>query len=116
MSKDEVNKLTERINHDMRQAMKHHDRVKVSALKSLLARISNAEAVPAGDISIDPVTGTLHLPGSTEAPRKELSLRELHQVIGAEVSEIKDALATLDADDKYAKELKEKLAAVKAYQ
>ena len=114
----QANELITRINQDMRQAMKDRDSLKLGELRSLLARISNAEAVTPQDVSVDagsPIAGAEAGVGSTEAQRKQLTLHDIHAVIQAEIDELEAALQGLDDASDYAVELREKIAAVAAY-
>jgi uncharacterized protein YqeY len=87
-----------RLQQALRAAMKARDAVAVSALRSVLAAIANAEAVPppAGspsDGSSPAVTGNQYVAGSTaglaatEAGRRELTGEEFAGIVWAEVAE-----------------------------
>jgi len=77
--------------------MKARDTVAVSALRSVLAAIANAEAVPAAAPSSDgsspAVTGDQYVAGSTaglaatEAGRRELTGEEVAEIVRAEAAE-----------------------------
>ena len=77
--------------------MKARDTVAVSALRSVLAAIANAEAVPPPavppDGSAPAVTGNQYVAGSTaglaatEAGRRELTGEEVAEIVRAEAAE-----------------------------
>ncbi len=74
--------------------MKARDTAAVSALRSVLAAIANAEAVPAAaDGSSLAVTGDQYVAGSTaglaatEARRRELTGEEVAEIVRAEAAE-----------------------------
>ncbi len=86
-----------RMRQALPEAMRARDKAAVSALRSTLAALDNAEAVP-----VD-ATGT-HGPaieqspvgaGATEAPRRELSEHETAAVVRAEADERLEAAAQL---------------------
>ncbi|RNI21303.1 hypothetical protein [Flexivirga caeni] len=70
----------------LKTALRERDRVTTQALRSAIAAIDNAEAVPtaarAGAIEAAP-TGV----GATEARRRDLSAAELHAILRHEVDE-----------------------------
>ncbi|MFG2953296.1 hypothetical protein ACGF5O_06135 [Streptomyces sp. NPDC048291] len=79
--------------------MRARDRVAVSALRSTLAALDNAEAVPVGETELrglaleaSPVGA-----GATEAARRELSERDVVDVVRAEAAERLEAAALLTA-------------------
>lgn len=106
----QADKLVERIQQDMRQALKDRERIKLDELRSLLARISNAEAVPSPNDM-----GTAQGVGSTEVERKQLSLADVHTIIIAEMHEIESSLLGIDPASDYAVQLQEKLAVLQEY-
>jgi uncharacterized protein YqeY len=107
--------ILDQLKNDWLTARKAQDRVKTDALQSVLARISNAEAVP-----LDPrhKASDLHMGvGSTEAARRALSEQDVRQVIQDERDELHDAVAEMGghADHPYAAELKQKAGLLSAY-
>ncbi len=80
--------LRDRMGAALTTAMKGRDRVAVAALRSALARISNAEAVP---VDVMPRAGAIEQSrlgaGAAEAPRRELTEADVRLVVGAEVAE-----------------------------
>jgi len=89
--------VRERLRQALRAAMKARDTVAVSALRSVLAAIANAEAVPPPavppDGSAPAVTGNQYVAGSTagvaatEAGRRELTGGEVAGIVRAEAAE-----------------------------
>lgn len=104
MTDPQANTLVTRITQDMRQALKDKNRIKLDELRSLLTRINNAEA-------ISPKEGD----GNSEAPRKQLSLSDIHIIIHAELDEIEAALKEVDKTSEYAAELHEKATDIQKY-
>lgn len=81
------------------EAMRARDRAAVSALRTTLAALDNAEAVPMDEV--EPRGPALEqVPvgvGTTEAARRELSERAVVDVVRAEVAERLEAAAQLTA-------------------
>ncbi|WP_222598191.1 GatB/YqeY domain-containing protein [Lentzea tibetensis] len=73
----------------LKTALKARDRVAISALRSALSAIENAEAVPVEDSSL-PLTGNEHFAGATaglgaaEAVRKELTEADVLAIVAKE--------------------------------
>jgi len=111
----DANKLVGQIKLDMRTAMKEKDSIKLDELKSLLARITNAEAVPLTRVERDRIVGVTSGVGTTEIARKQLTLSETQSIIADEVRELEHALLGLDAKSEYAEILRNKLAVVQKY-
>lgn len=79
--------------------MRARDKVAVSALRATLSALDNAEAVPVGEagtrgLSLEesPVGA-----GATEAARRELSERDVTDIVRAEATERLDVAAQLKA-------------------
>lgn len=110
------NELVEQIQSDMRQAMKSRRRAELDELRSLMARISNAEAISPDGLSVDDVTssiaGAARGVGSTEAQRRVLSTDDIRAIIRAEQQEIQETLSQIDDSTEYAAELQAKAAVV----
>lgn len=112
----QADKLIERIRQDMRQALKDRDRNTLDELRSLLARISNAEAItPPEVVSGGHVAGAAQGVGSTEAQRKQLSLADVRAIITDEAHEIESSLPGIDQTSDYAAQLREKLTIIQKY-
>lgn len=87
--------LRVRMRQALPEAMRSRDRAAVSALRSALAALDNAEAVPVGEVELrgsaleqSPVGA-----GTTEAARRELSERDAADIVRAEVTERLEAAA-----------------------
>jgi len=102
----------------MIRAAKASDLLTTSTLRSLLARISNAEAIPIQDttnLSSTSIAGASLGVGTTEMPRKELMYSDVYGVIEAEVKEIEEVLRHLDASVPYGEELRQKKTIIRKY-
>ena len=88
--------LRSRLRYDLRAAMKAQERDEMSALRSLIAAIDNAEAADEASPVLPPssehVAGGVVGLGAGEAERRRLSERDLQRVIEAELWE-RDAQA-----------------------
>jgi len=77
----------------LRAAMKGRDMVAVAALRSALAAIANAEAVPLPDASSGPPAGNEHVaggvagPGGAEVNRRAVSEEEAAGIAAAEAAD-----------------------------
>lgn len=85
----------------LKAAMRGRDTLAVSALRSGLAAIDNAEAVPTqptpfGDDE-SPIAGAAIGVGATEAGRRELTLEDVHAVLRAEITERHEAIKEIEA-------------------
>lgn len=83
--------LREQMKMDLIQAMKTQERATVATLRSVLAAIDNAEAVPVREskASVEPIAGK-----SNEVPRKVLSADEIRQIVQRERDERQHASVT----------------------
>ena len=84
----------------MRAAMRERDRDGVAALRSVLAGLDNAEAVPVqrpGQHAGSEHVAGAAVGGSTEAPRRELSDAEEVDLVRAHVEEMQAAAREYDA-------------------
>ncbi len=118
MTDIQAEELIESINQDMRHVMKDRKLIELNELRSLLARISSAEAValPRSKIRIaGPVAGATEGVGNSEVSRRQLSFSELRAVILDEVNEINATLTAIDENSDYAVELRQKVAVIKKY-
>jgi len=79
------------MNQDLRDAMKARDLKKVSALRTIMAVLDNAEAV-----AIDPATQP-KVPTTErhEVPRKQLSEAAIHQLLQQEITSREQTRAQL---------------------
>lgn len=113
MENPQAAELLAQIKANLVRAIKVRNGVEVSTYRSLLARISNAEAVSTSDQSaaaFGPIAGAGAGVGSTEAPRKQLTYADLQQIIRDEIEEIQAAKQGLNQSSDYAIELGQKMA------
>jgi uncharacterized protein len=81
------------LRRDLTRAIRRRDAVAVSALRTALAAIENAEAVQPGDDALvpeaggSPVAGAVVGLGAAEVARRELSDADLERIIRTEVRE-----------------------------
>lgn len=89
--------LRVRMRQALPEAMRARDKVAVSALRATLASLDNAEAVPVDEAELRGLA-LEHAPagvGVTEAARRELSERDVTDIVRAEATERLDAAAQL---------------------
>jgi uncharacterized protein YqeY len=78
------------LRRDLTAALKARDRVAVAALRSAIAALENAEAVPT-DQATDTTAGNEHVAGApvglgvTEADRQDLTESDVRAILAAEV-------------------------------
>jgi len=88
MSDDPTTGLRDRMGAALTSSMKARDREAVAALRSALARVSNAEAV---DVDSVPRAGAIEQArvgaGAADAPRRELTEDDVRGIVEAEVAE-----------------------------
>ncbi|MBM6401656.1 GatB/YqeY domain-containing protein [Phycicoccus sonneratiae] len=88
--------LRARLSDALRPAMRARDAAAVSALRSALGAVANAEAVPVSDA---PSAGALEEArvgvGAADAPRRELTEDDVRRVVHAEVAEREGAAEVL---------------------
>ncbi|MGD8373955.1 MAG: hypothetical protein PVI21_03805 [Candidatus Woesebacteria bacterium] len=106
--------LIDQIKKDAITARKQHDMLTASTLQSLLARITNSEAVAAqkaSDTKSGHIANASAGVGSTEAPRKELSVDDIKNIINDEINELKQATEHFSKDNTspYLNELNKKI-------
>jgi uncharacterized protein YqeY len=75
--------IRERMQGDLRTAMKARDRVRVAVLRSTLGAIANAEAVPTAARPNVDGTGLV-----TEVPRRDLTETDVVTIVVAELAEL----------------------------
>jgi uncharacterized protein YqeY len=76
--------LRQRLQDDLRHAMKARDRTRISVLRATLGAIANAEAVPSTD---RPNVGGRDLP--TEVERRLLTEADVVEVVARELGELR---------------------------
>jgi uncharacterized protein len=79
----------------LRVALRERDRDTTATLRSALAAIDNAEAVPAPERSTTVVIGA----GAAEVARRELTEDDVRMVVEAEAEECRSAAAIVRARD-----------------
>jgi uncharacterized protein YqeY len=88
---DPQDDLRSRLDRALRQALKSRDMIAVSAVRSALSAIANAEATPVA--APQATSGGPHFAGSAaglgagEAPRLHLSSAQMDEIVRAEISE-----------------------------
>jgi hypothetical protein len=83
--------LRERLRAALSAAMEQRDTASVAVLRSALAALDNAGAVPVQDTGSAAIEASPVGPGAREAPRRELSDDDLERLLQAEISERQDA-------------------------
>jgi uncharacterized protein len=88
--------LRARLQAALAEALRGRDLAAASALRSALAALSNAEAVPAGTLESTAVTsphvaGTTVGVGTAEAGRRSLSPADAEAIVRTEIAERRDA-------------------------
>lgn len=102
---DVLTTLRARVRSDLTAAMKARRIVDVSALRSLLAALDDAQAVPApahvpaSSLAGEHVAGAAVGVGSTEVARLELSAAEIGLVVAGQIEERQAAADTFAAVD-----------------
>ncbi len=88
--------MRERLSAALPAAMKARDRVAVAALRSALAAVANAEAVPVDSV---PRAGALEVAalgaGAADAPRRDLTEHDVRALVAGEVDDRDRAAAEL---------------------
>ncbi|MGH3164569.1 MAG: hypothetical protein ACRDN0_01585 [Trebonia sp.] len=88
---DDAQGLRAALRAGLATALKARDRDALAALRTAIAAIDNAEAVPVPDTG-EPVTsahiaGARSGPGSAEAARRRLTAGELHDILRGQIAE-----------------------------
>ena len=100
---DMLTELRTRLRADLKTAMKSRSAVEVSAIRSLLAALDDAEAVappataPISAPGGEHVAGAAVGVGSTEVDRRVLTPAEVELVVSGQIAERRAAAATFDA-------------------
>jgi uncharacterized protein len=96
-------KLRAQLGEDLRAAMKGRDGTRAAAVRSLIAALDNASAVPLDDPQAAPLgAAPLAAPGtpaahrSREVPRKTLSEDDVLEVLAMELTERRSAALSLE--------------------
>ncbi len=88
--------MRERLRAALKPAMKARDRDAVSALRSALAAIDNAEAVDVGDAKAGALEDSPVGLGAAEARRRDLTAVEIEAIVRREVDERRVAATEYD--------------------
>jgi uncharacterized protein YqeY len=92
--------LQTRLRADLLNARKARDTAATTVLRSTLAAISNAEALPAAEASLTgdgPIAGAATGVGTTEAVRRNLTDDDIRAIISGEQTERMSAATDLEA-------------------
>ncbi|GGF42231.1 hypothetical protein GCM10011519_15100 [Marmoricola endophyticus] len=89
--------LRERLRSALLEARRARDRDLADALRTCLAAIDNAEAVPVVSPGSSAVETSPLGVGTTEAARRALSVDDQAQVVRGELDDLREASATYDA-------------------
>ncbi len=92
--------LQARLRADLLTARKARDTTATAVLRSTLAAIANAEALPVAEtaLSMDgPIAGAAIGLGATEAARRNLSDEDIRSIISAEQSERRAAASDMES-------------------
>lgn len=105
--------IVEQLQQDLLQARKNKDQDTANVLKNVLARISNAEAVPLDDSQKQQYVGV----GSAEVARKELTEEDVHAILHEEMDDIQGAIKEMEKypDHPYVLELQNKATILEKY-
>ncbi|NGN91547.1 hypothetical protein G5C66_02175 [Nocardioides sp. KC13] len=92
--------LQARLRADLLTARKARDTTATAVLRSTLAAVANAEALPVAESALTadgPIAGAAIGLGATEAPRRELTDDDVRAIVSAEQSERLAAATDLEA-------------------
>lgn len=110
-----VDRLEGRLRQGLAVALKERDKAAIAALRTALAAVVNAEAVPAGEYQDkyrEPIPGRSH-----EAPRLALTEAQVSRIVRAEADERRSAIDEYESlgrpDD--AERLRAELAVLERY-
>ena len=102
--------LVNQIRTDLLKARKARDQLTTTTLQAILSAIDNAGTIPVPD-NINTI-GT----GSTEVPRRELSIRDMHELVAQEITEIQHTIKELgDKQKSYVDELRKRIVILENY-
>lgn len=120
-SADPATSLRTRLRRDLTVAMKERRHEKVGALRTLIAAIDNAQAIIVADdapaLDAEPIAGSRHGIGSTDAERATLDADDVHAIVRAQIDEY---LADAELDERHghndlAGQLRGRAAALRPY-
>lgn len=111
--------MIETLRADLTTALKSRDEVRIGALRSMLAAIANAEAVPVvdGPLLAGPIAGAAAGVGATEVPRRELSAADIEAILRREIDDRVSAAAQYTAHGRglHAQRLHDEVAVLQGY-
>jgi len=104
--------IRERVRADLTAALRKRDRATIVALRTALAAVANAEAVPASDKYQEPVIGQLN-----EAARRDLTENDVQQILRTEATERQSAIGEYETLGRHAdaERLRAELSALEHY-
>ncbi|MFE6920654.1 hypothetical protein ACFVAV_06370 [Nocardia sp. NPDC057663] len=88
--------LRERLRAALKPAMRARDHSAVSALRSALGAIDNAEAIDAVDVKAGALEDSAVGLGAAEARRRDLTEADIADIVRREIGERRDAAAEYD--------------------
>jgi uncharacterized protein YqeY len=94
--------MRDRLRHDLTAALKARDRTAVSALRSAIAALDNAEAVEIGDQQTASAATSPHIAGasagagSADVPRRALADDEIKAIVTDQIEERRQAAREYD--------------------
>ena len=95
--------LTDALRDELLLARRAGDRALTSVLRTALASLANAEAVPevtdGGAVTSAHVAGARHGLGAADVPRRALTAAERRNVVAAEVASLEEAAGVYDELD-----------------
>lgn len=110
MPNDNLQDFIDRLRTDLLKARKARDQLTTSTLQEVLSAIDNAGAIPL------PKNITTVGTGSTEAMRRELSTKDIHELVKREIIEAQHAIKMLgDRESSYVNELDKRITILESY-
>lgn len=88
--------LRERLRAALKPAMRARDRSAISALRSALSAIDNAEAIDAAEVKAGALEDSAVGLGAAEARRRDLTEADIADIVRREIGERRDAAAEYD--------------------
>lgn len=88
--------LRERLRAALKPAMRARDRSAISALRSALGAIDNAEAIDAAEVKAGALEDSAVGLGAAEARRRDLTEADIADIVRREIGERRDAAAEYD--------------------
>jgi len=107
--------IRDRWQADLREAIRARDRVRIVALRGVLAAVGNAEAVPAASEAGAALLGIVGV-GATEAERRVVTDADALDICRTEIADRERAAAVVEArDPERAARLRGEAAALRTY-